>query len=89
MTDVKCVSKDGYIVISSQGVTRIGVWDSKFVQKFNWTKPAHSDQSPDEGTLQLRNRTLRVTTIMVTLHVHCRHAIQKICPGDANDNYGH
>lgn len=48
-----------------QGLRKIGVWDSKFVTKFNWTKAEHHDETKEDDSMDLKNRTLIVTTIMV------------------------
>ncbi|CAG7824227.1 unnamed protein product [Allacma fusca] len=52
------------IQLKEQGLTKIGAWDSKFVAKFNWTKLDVSEAEQDESAMDLRNRTLVVTTFM-------------------------
>ncbi|CAG7824228.1 unnamed protein product [Allacma fusca] len=52
------------VQLKETGLTKIGAWDSKFVNKINWKKKDVLETIQDASTLDLRNRTLVVTTFM-------------------------
>ncbi|CAL8109948.1 unnamed protein product [Orchesella dallaii] len=52
------------VQLKQNGLRKIGTWDSKFVTKFNWAKQNATEETAQDDSIDLKNRTLTVTTIM-------------------------
>jgi len=52
--------------LAPQGLQKIGTWDSKFVTKFNWTQHEEETKIIENDSMDLKNRTLTVTMVLVS-----------------------